>query len=538
MTLITRESKGSALTIEELDGNLEYLESLGVEEIQQSNNKLFFIKPNNGEIIVEIDNNIAFVKESDLNEDVKTYNGVFSFNKTIVNNTVELNYNTNKNNQVSLSPIYGKSYFITGTISRCLNGDCTNDFFVSKLTSSISYNPNGTFIKDIIPDNLCRNITIQSDGKILIGGWFTKHIYRLFENGLIDSAFNQGTGFNSVTRVITLQSDGKILVGGQFTLYNEVSRNYIIRLNSDGTIDDTFNIGSGFNSNVSGIVILNDGKILIVGDFTSYNGTSSNRIIKLNSDGSIDETFDYGVGFDNRTNTIALQSDGKILVGGWFTSYNGTTRNRIIRLNSDGTIDNTFNIGSGFTNPNPSWSGDPVSDIKIQSDGKILIVGRFLLYNETQSNYIIRLNSDGTIDNTFNIGSGFNGGASVLTLQSDGKILVGGQFTLYNEVSRNYIIRLNSDGSIDETFNIGYLVTNWIRMITIQNDKILFSGWSNYLVRVNFDGISDLQNFEKFNPPLSNNSNVTLNNELNIVLNSDTDFGVIDYKLSEINYIE
>ena len=146
-----------------------------------------------------------------------------------------------------------------------------------------------------------------------------------------------------------------------------------------------------------------------------YGGIPASYIIGLNSVGSIDESFIYGNGFNGEVRTIAIQSDGKILVGGGFISYDGTPSNYIIRLNSDGSVDNTFVTGTGFDGF--------VYTIQIQTNGKILVGGKFSSYDGTPSNYIIRLNSDGSIDNTFNIGTGFDSIVTIIELQSDEKIL-------------------------------------------------------------------------------------------------------------------
>jgi uncharacterized delta-60 repeat protein len=343
-------------------------------------------------------------------------------------------------------------------------------------------------------------IQIQSDGKILVGGTFTSYsgvsrnyIIRLNSDGSVDNTFTIGTGFNIEITISQIQSDGKILVGGFFTSYSGVSRNRIIRLNSDGSVDNTFTIGTGFNDYVSNIQIQSDGKILMGGGFTSYSGVSRNYIIRLNSDGSVDNTFTIGTGFDNLVTTTQIQSDGKILVGGLFTSYSGISSNYIIRLNSDGSVDNTFTIGTGFN--------DLVDTIQIQSDGKILVGGFFTSYSGISRNYIIRLNSDGSVDNTFTIGTGFGGGSpDTIQIQSDGKILVGGLFTSYSGISSNYIIRLNSDGSVDNTFTIGTGFDNLVSNIRIQSDgKILMGGFFtsysgvsyNRIIRLNSDGSSN-----------------------------------------------
>jgi uncharacterized delta-60 repeat protein len=337
------------------------------------------------------------------------------------------------------------------------------------------------------------------NGNLLVGGNFTEYkgksfnkIIRLKNNGSIDTSFNIGTGFNNDTNAIALQTDGKILVGGGFTTYKDISYNRIIRLNSDGTIDTSFNIGDGFNNITDPIIIdTTNNKILVGGGFTEYSGSSCNRIIRLNSDGTIDNTFNISTGFDSSVYTIALQPNEKILVGGAFTEYSGSSYNCIIRLNSDGTIDNTFNIGTGFNGS--------VYTIALQPNEKILVGGGFTEYSGSSCNRIIRLNSDGTIDNTFNIGTGFDNYINAIVLQTD-KILVGGAFTEYNENSRNYLVRLNSNGTIDNTFNIGTGFDNYTNVITLQTDgKILVGGdfteyngnLRNYLVRLNSDGTID-----------------------------------------------
>ena len=340
------------------------------------------------------------------------------------------------------------------------------------------------------------SIVIQSDGKIVVGGHFTyyngisyNNIIRLNPDGSQDGSFSIGDGFNNKVNSIVIQSDGKILVGGGFTTYNGISYNNIIRLNSDGSQDNTFSIGNGFNSKVYTIVIQSDGKILVGGVFDSYNGTSSNRIIRLNPDGSIG----FADGFDGPVTYILTQLDGNILVGGDFTTYNSISSNRIIRLTSNGGIDYTF---SGVTD---GFNGG-IRSIITQSNGKILVGGHFTTYNGTNCNRIIKLNSDGSIDETFSIGEGFNDSVYTIVIQSDGKIIVGGDFTTYNGTSLNRIIRLNPDGSQDGSFSIGDGFNGSVLCITIQpNGKILvggdFEGYNgdgyNKIIRLNPDGSVD-----------------------------------------------
>jgi uncharacterized delta-60 repeat protein len=347
-------------------------------------------------------------------------------------------------------------------------------------------------------------LAIQDDGKFLVGGVYISYngtsanrIIRLNDDGSIDSTFIYGIGFNTAVNFIEIQSDGKLLIGGDFTDYNGTAANRIIRLNADGTIDGTFVYGTGFFPTVNIIKVQSDGKIILGGSFITYNGTPANRIIRLDDDGTIDGTFVYGTGFNSVVYSFVIQSDGKIIIGGQFTTYTGTSANNIIKLNNDGTIDGTFVYGSGFSNPTFNYR---IEAITVQSDGKILAGGTFTDYNGTAANRIIRLNADGTVDGTFVYGTGFDDTVQAITLQADGKILVGGIFTDYNGTAANRIIRLNADGTVDGTFVYGTGFPLGVQYISIQSDgKIICVGdftayngeIANRIIRLNTNGSSD-----------------------------------------------
>lgn len=311
---------------------------------------------------------------------------------------------------------------------------------------------------------------VQSDGQILVGGNFTTYqgatanrIARLNSSEYLDYDFSltTGAGASNTVRSIEIQSDGSIVIGGNFTSFAGTSANRIVRIFSSGFRDGGFTIGTGFNNVVRKVAIQSDGKIVVGGSFTAYNGTSRSRIIRLNSNGSIDTGFTIGTGFSAQVITIAIQPDGKILAGGSFIDYNGTTQNRITRLNSDGTRDTGFTTGSGF-------NGN-VNAIAIQSDGKIVVGGSFTNYNGTTQNSITRLNSDGTRDSEFTTETGFSGNVNALAIQSDGKIVVGGTFSTYRGTSTLYICRLNSNGTIDTAFTtaIGIGFDYFVNSITL-----------------------------------------------------------------------
>src|SRR6185503_2093126 len=187
------------------------------------------------------------------------------------------------------------------------------------------------------------------------------------------------------------------------------ARGNIARFNADGSLDSTFlSSGVGANGDVFSVVVQADGKILLFGDFTTVNGAARNRIARLNSDGTLDFSFlATGTGANLAVNAAALQSDGKITIGGRFTTINGTTRNRMARLNSDGTLDNSFlATGSGI-------NGEVLS-LALQADGKTVIGGFFTSVNGTGRNGIARLNSDGANDASFLAPAGFGVNNSVL----------------------------------------------------------------------------------------------------------------------------
>ena len=388
-----------------------------------------------------------------------------------------------------------------------INGGYTT--YNGSLQKSISrLNTDGTLDNSFTINEITGLITttlIQADGKIIIGGSFTsinntpkKNIARLNADGTLDTSFISGTGANQTVFKIITQIDGKIIISGDFTTYNGVSRNRIARLNIDGSLDTTFDLGTGANGRIIPIAIQSNEKIIIGGDFTTINGITRNRIAQLNTDGSLDTSFDPGTGLNSGSNSIAVQLEGKIIIGGNFTTFNDISQKQITRLNADGSLDTSFNIGIG--------TNSTVNAISTQSDGKIVIGGTFTTYNGISRNGITRLNTDGSLDTSFSVGSGTGNGnvtsnrvycSAILT---DGKIIIGGDFTSYNGTFQNRIARLNSNGSLDSTFNPSTAANNAVLTTAIQADgkSIIGGHFSTYngvlrnrIARLNLDGSVD-----------------------------------------------
>src|SRR5437588_162096 len=302
----------------------------------------------------------------------------------------------------------------------------------------------------------------QSDGKTIVFGSFTSvngtardGVARLNTDGSLDTSFSpspQANGTFGQVQALIVQSEGKIVLGGSFTSINGTARNNIARLNADGSIDPSFNPGTGPNFSVNALAVQSDGKIVIGGGFSNVNGTARQGIARLNADGSLDTSFDPGSGTDfNSASAVVLQTDGKILIGGLFDSVNGATHNSLARLNANGSLDSSFNPSA----TRGVFAGG-VFGVAVQPDGKIVIMGGFTNVNGTARTAIARLNADGSLDTSFNPGSGANNSTVIaVALQTDGKTVIGARLNSVTGTGRNDNAGLNVDGCLDASFNPG-----------------------------------------------------------------------------------
>jgi len=160
---------------------------------------------------------------------------------------------------------------------------------------------------------------------------------RLNQDGSLDNTFNPDTGLNGSVRAIAIQPDGKIVIGGVFTNVNGTALNHVARLNVDGSVDNSFAVGVGANDTVMALAIDSQGRILVGGEFSQASGVTRNRLTRLNADGTVDPSINFGAGANNFVATITLQPDDQIIIGGGFTSYDGVPVGHIARL-SGGSI--------------------------------------------------------------------------------------------------------------------------------------------------------------------------------------------------------
>jgi uncharacterized delta-60 repeat protein len=321
-------------------------------------------------------------------------------------------------------------------------------------------------------------IALQSDGKVVIGGAFThyngtgrNHIARVNTDGSLDTSVDPGTEPDTFVYAIALQADGKILIGGTFTLYNGTSRPGIARLNANGSLDTSFDPGDGVEGELKAMLVQPNGKILIGGWFDLYNGTSRANVARVNADGSLDSGFDPGTGPDNRVHSLALQPDGKVLIGGYFNAVSSQVRHHLARLNASGSLDTTFDPGAVEN----EWA--IVYSIVVQPNGKVLVGGNFTQYDGIDRSGIARANADGSIDPAFDPGDGANDTVYALALQPNGKVLLAGAFDSYNGVDRWFIARANGNGTLDTSFDPGTGADDLIMaMVRQPNGKVLIGG--------------------------------------------------------------
>lgn len=363
--------------------------------------------------------------------------------------------------------------FIAASVPATGQGMELDVTFNAEDTSTIGYGTSGEV----------HVITQIPDGRVLIGGLFeyyndqrVSRITGVLPNGAIDTSLHLGTGANDYVWAITGLGDGKIMVGGAFNLFNDVPAVRIVRLLANGEVDTTFQSGTGANDGVHRVVEQPDGRLIIVGSFTDYNGVPRRKLARLEPDGALDLSFDPGTGCDQNIQDVLLLNDGRILIAGDFQNYNGTPCGRIARLLPDGALDTTFQSGTG--------AGNSIWRMALDDQGRILIGGIFLQYNGISRSRIARLLASGELDTTFDPGTGADQDVNSILITTDGKLLVGGDFEEFRGSTRDHLVRLLPNGQVDNTFSsnaqfklIEYQsFTRVSPMLMLQDSSILVGG--------------------------------------------------------------
>lgn len=288
---------------------------------------------------------------------------------------------------------------------------------------------------------------------------------------LVDYSFMAVPPSSFVNKVI-VQPDGKILLGGGFLNYAGTGKNYLARLNSDGSVDNNFNPGGiGPDHLVQDMDLMPDGRILIAGNFVSYDGIPTQFVARLFPNGILDYSFQVPPEtLNGAVLAVAAHRNNTVVVGGEFFTC-GYTQPHIARFDSTGAVDTTFVVGSGFTGN--------VHDLLIMPDGRILVGGDFYMYQDNLCGRIAMLTPNAQYDPSMNNDPGFEGSACsirALALQSGGKILAAGIFSHHNGVQRTGIARLDMNGAYDASFTSPFYPYALIKAIAVQADGHILAG--------------------------------------------------------------
>jgi uncharacterized delta-60 repeat protein len=331
--------------------------------------------------------------------------------------------------------------------------------------------PNGAldlgFVPDLPPEIWVAAHAVQPDGRVIIstgrGRYLAGDLLRLNANGSLDRSYNPIIRYSNelaaVTRLL-VQPDGRLLVGGAFDSVNGTVRHDLARINQDGTLDSSFDAGNGVgpltgSPSIEALALQPDGRILVGGGFTEFNGATQRLLARLNPDGSVDTGF-YAAYLAQPESSVmaveslALQADGRIVVGLKVDVGRGEPVPAVVRLRSDGSLDESFHLGEGvMAGTDIGW----VNALVIQPDGRIVVGGAFDTFAGVEQPNLVRIYSDGQLDRTFNVPWNYAqagrrpyeiGPVAALVLQPDGRLLVGGSFQTIADLPRWGVARLNT----------------------------------------------------------------------------------------------
>lgn len=347
-------------------------------------------------------------------------------------------------------------FFLTTSGGSTFMNIYSPNFTFGSLTIGASTIFDTSFVVLLPSDGSVYSTAFLNDGRVVVVGAFSNYdtstadsIVCFNTDGSIDTTFqtNVGTGCDGLNAfIVKVRADGKIIVGGAFSSFNGTATDGIVILNSDGTISNTNTISN--TQGICNLIIDSSNKIVAVGNFTTSSGKVG--IVRFSSTLVEDATFVPASGFTFIASInwgIVQAFSGKYIVVGDFTAYDGNAVNYIVRINTNGTFDGTFNIGTGFTTP-PNTIG-------YNSKGQFVVVGNITSYNGNAINRIVGLDGGGNFDNSFNFGSGFSNAPYTIQVMSDDRLIIGGTFLTYQGQSYRNIIRLQEYGNIDTTWNVG-----------------------------------------------------------------------------------
>lgn len=376
--------------------------------------------------------------------------------------------------------------------------------------------PDGTVVPSFstLIDGSVSALAVRPDGVVVVGAYASVTfgrdqagpLFGVLPSGRLDTGeflpnLGLAEGADGAVCAVARQRDGKMLVAGYFQQYGGVSVNSLVRLNADGSLDRSFIAGpftsdGGYPVPVTDVAVAPNGAIVAVGYFTTVAGQQGPGIVKLLPTGAVDPNFYATSGFDGIPSTVEFAPDGMILVGGQFSNYSGHTTSGMARIYPSGAYDHTFVTRSATT--------FAVFDFAVQPDGKIVVVGRFDGLGGVPRRNVMRVNTNGSVDLSFDPGSGCampdaNAYVGSVVLATDGSVVIGGNFTMCGGQVHGQVARLRPDGSADPGFDTGTGFTDnsgqpaAVDSVAVQRDgSVVVAGRFNAVGGVSRPGLARL----------------------------------------------
>ena len=315
----------------------------------------------------------------------------------------------------------------------------------------VRFDATGTLDPDfnVLADHIIRDVEWMADGRILIAGMFDlvngvgcPGVARLLADGSLDPTFQPGLGADGPVSDLLQMPNGDALVGGSFTSFNGQPRSGLARIHEDGSLDPSFAAVEGASASISTMALDGEGRILVGGGFHGLLGSLSSNLVRFLPDGQLDAAFDPGAGPDDAVYAIHPLEDGNILIGGRFTSVDGEHRPMLTRLLTNGEPDPAFEHILGGTVQRD------VRSIDVCGNGELLISGRFNRAADRLRSALVRLHPDGSLVESFNPGRGPGGLLRDMAILAGGRIAIGGDIPSFNDRPRPYLAILDQDGEL------------------------------------------------------------------------------------------
>lgn len=316
-------------------------------------------------------------------------------------------------------------------------------------------------------------LAVDGEGRVLLGGGFATvqgevrpRLARMGVDGRVDPAFAPEVKYR--VESIAVNTEGYVALGGEFNTVDGERRNHVAVLTEDGRLDARFQFETGTDRPVRVVVAAGEGRWWVAGDFQRVGGEPVVRVARLLPDGRRDPVFVSALGADAEVLTVREAMGGGVWVGGRFRTYSGIPSGGVARLRTDGTRHPGFDVGEGVDGP--------VRALWEDGQGRLWVAGEFTRFRGEAAGRLIRLESDGSRDGTFEVGVGADDAILAMVPGVDGAVWIGGRFREVSGQPRSRVARLRGDGSLDASFDPGLGPDDAVWALVLHPDGRLFLG--------------------------------------------------------------